>query len=299
MRFPILTKHIGLTKKSPLVSTNLSDHLVSSLFAMGIIESSADGWPIFNQYHFDLPIANGPLLDMLNYQSDMEGRFHVGCSADFRPPSFSFTSYNGSIDNLEGVFTLAYERRLKFSVFHQNLWLRDDDNGPRDLMKLAHVYNDPANYIEEIRLRWDGWTGNMVQAPYEEQGVMQKDYHVPEKLELTFCDGFLISISPYTCMDERARIKNPGVLLRQIEQTIYHELRTASPHQSINVDELNELGVLAEKAIVDLADILQKTTDMRPDNAKILNAAKHFQIPTRGYVPYSDYAYCSQTFTTY
>ncbi len=149
MRFPIIKN------KHKIGFSNLSDALRDSLQDIGIIDPKTYK---LNQEYFDLQIMEGPLLGCLSKFFYLKGNFHVGCTADERPPSFGFGIGIGSSDTREGSFALGYTRILKLSTFFKNRSFRNA-NGNRDLEELAKAYNNIENYEEKIGISWTGWTG--------------------------------------------------------------------------------------------------------------------------------------------
>ncbi|UZE94130.1 MAG: hypothetical protein IB618_00965 [Candidatus Pacearchaeota archaeon] len=153
MRFPITTE------KTEFESTNfvnLSEALQESLQDMDIINPKTYE---AKQKYFDLPIEEGLMLKCLSKFFDLTSNFHVGCSADIRPPSFAFYMFKGSADTREGAFNFYYRRMLKLSTFLENTSFRNE-RGVRDLESLARAYNQRENYGEKIGISWNGWTGD-------------------------------------------------------------------------------------------------------------------------------------------
>lgn len=119
-----------------------------------------------SQDYFDLPIGEESLLSFLSQFYDLEGEFHVGCSLDRRPPSFSFNYALGE-HNQEGKWYIVYNRELKLEVFQQKDFFRkqafQDHHKKgievRDLNALAETYNSSHNYEESITVGWSGLAG--------------------------------------------------------------------------------------------------------------------------------------------
>jgi len=152
MRFPIITKKT----EWGIEFVNLSEALEECLKDMNIIDPKTHE-P--RQDYFDLPIDEGPLLGCLSDFFDLKGNFHVGCTADIRPPSFSHSISRGSGDTREGLFQLYYSRELKLSTFLENSSFRNK-RGLRDLKGLARAYNQRGNYEETLGIGWHGWIGD-------------------------------------------------------------------------------------------------------------------------------------------
>ena len=140
MRFPIIVKvRYGTYPEYADISAGLQESLRSE----GILDTETNE---ARQGHFDLAIEESPLFVCLSEFFDMTGQFHVGCSVDERPPSFSF-----SVEKMleDGEVSLAYSMEMDFDVFKANGYFRKPD-GTRDILKTAEALN--GNCKESVGL---------------------------------------------------------------------------------------------------------------------------------------------------
>lgn len=164
MRFPIHYKKFGSGSRETREYTNLSTALIETLMDRGIISPETG---LSSQDYFDLPINEGFLLSFLHQLYELEGKFHVGCSYDRRPPSFSFYIQVGE-KKLDGEWNIGYRRELEFGVFEREKFFhKPETSNPtqtrkviRDLDALAEAYNSPGNYREYVAVSWTGARGN-------------------------------------------------------------------------------------------------------------------------------------------
>ncbi len=183
MRFPIVVKR-GFGEH--IEYSNLSAGLQESLRDLGVLDPKTNQ-P--RQNYFDLEIAETPLVVCLNEFFDLTPQFHIGCSLDERPPSFSFLASSGSYETREGKFHLSYTRHLKWDVFACGDFLRNDQ-GHRDLHATASAFNDRKNYVEGISVGWHGWSGEMIgdrkSGFYGDRVYLEMDAQRPERSKLVY-----------------------------------------------------------------------------------------------------------------
>ena len=170
MRFPIETSvwnPDGVKHGEPpiLKIENCSEALQESLADehMGVISPRAHN---LRRKYFDLPIQEGPLLNLLLQYFDMTPYFHVGCTLDERPPSFVFSAGAGLAETREGRFLVQYVRQMKLGKFFRNRSFRNK-RGIRDLHALSDAYNEPGNYTEHLSVLCTCWTGEEIEIDSE------------------------------------------------------------------------------------------------------------------------------------
>ncbi|MFA4887067.1 MAG: hypothetical protein WC595_02560 [Candidatus Nanoarchaeia archaeon] len=140
MKFPIIR-----TSETRWVDyTNLSGGLIESLVDRGIIdpqtgEASPD--------HFELPIQERALLAYFQSTLELVPDFHIGCTTDYRPPSYNFRT-SPEPDKP----TFMYSKQLKETAFMNDPLRKKTKGGEsiRDLDKLAAAFNQPELTEEEI-----------------------------------------------------------------------------------------------------------------------------------------------------
>jgi len=183
MRFPIVIK----ARFSEHVEyANMSAGLQESLRDVGVLDPETNHQM---QDHFDLEITEGSLLSCLGEFFNLTSRFHIGCSTDERPPSFSFSTSCGSYETVEGGFSFGYDREMKLDTFVRNRHFRNG-RGHRDLNATAAAFNDRSNYKETICVGWHGWsgeyTGQMKTGFVSDFIYLEFDAPKPEKPKLVY-----------------------------------------------------------------------------------------------------------------
>jgi hypothetical protein len=285
MRFPIKMKKV-FDWSDKLTTANLSDGLISSLCDMGIMTFTFEDLWQPNQRFYDLPIEDCPLLSLLTDVVNLEGDFHIGCTADYRPPWFQFYTTIGLPESSEGEIELSYLRELKLSTFFENNAIRNRTTENRELIRLANLYNISGNYSEGIKLYWSsGLTDKCVPSGFV--------WYSPESIELTFIDGYLTSVTPYKRKEGREiDINHPHLLEHYIFGTKWEELKNG-PNNCLNVNGLNEINANVEELLEGLIVIVNRIypNHKEIDRKRIKEVSSHYSIPPRSYKPYCDFDY--------
>jgi len=257
MRFPL-----GFTEEGFPRYKRLSDALQESLMDCGIID------PVTRrpmQEWFKLDIPEGPLLECLAQAFELRGDFHVGCTADIRPPSFSFSASAGADNSREGSFTIIYGRMLKEDVFLDNASFRkasaiSSSGHVRDLEALAKAYQRLENYEESVGLHWNGWTGD--ETPHGKCGFRHMGVSV------TFTESVLIDVdhlyyltsASHVAGGPRYAVSNPfyeigdGTVLKEIVRACH--AGNGQPKSVRVSDVIYGIIQLASKVIPPKADII-------------------------------------------
>lgn len=168
----------------------ISDALRESLIDMGVVDKTT-GKP--TQDYFDLNIEEGPILGLAQKAYDLEGTFHVGCTADLRPPSFHYGFSVGDSQTKKGMTYLDYKRVLRLTTFTDNYAFRKESSvikrSVRDLEELSKALNERENYKETFGIYWRGWSGKYGPALFRPK-EKTKNWFAGEAIELDFENGF-------------------------------------------------------------------------------------------------------------
>ena len=156
----------------------VSSGLASSLRARGI----------YDQKTFSLEISKGPLLEYLtSLPLEFYKRFHIGCSSDGRPPSFSYKS----VMPCEEELYLMYDRKLNGNG--NEIWPTDEKK-ERDLEKLAVEFSNPVAYNERIIIGCHVASGMSISHPHVEISIQNCNINYVDSLEdLQGIDGGFVS----------------------------------------------------------------------------------------------------------
>lgn len=149
-----------MTEKGEVIEFEISESC-----SAGLMESIR-ARKLQGQDRFTLMIKKGPIVVLLEKMiPEFVCLFHIGCSADGRPPSFEYTEKYGDTKGKKMVF--SYRRNLSMGLFVRNEHFRDT-KGTRDLEALALALSDPGNYDEHIIFSYSGPDGKMGRSVYFE-----------------------------------------------------------------------------------------------------------------------------------
>lgn len=112
---------------------------------------------LLDKSSFSLPIKMRPAFQYLDYLEKRYGlefvrEFHVGCSADDRPPNIRYTAER---KDWKGVMYLSCEQWLTYEAFSRNRYFHDA-NGLRDLEAVSKAMNNKKNIEERVLVGWSG-----------------------------------------------------------------------------------------------------------------------------------------------
>lgn len=173
----------------------ISDALRESLIDVGVVDKTT-GNP--TQDYFDLNIEEGPILGLAQKAYDLEGTFHVGCTADLRSPSFQYDVHVGDSQTKKGMTYLCYGRYLRLTTFTDNDAFRKESSitkcSVRDLEELSKALNKKENYKETFGIYWQGWSGKYDPALFRPNEKTKCSF-AGEAIELDFENGFCTEFS--------------------------------------------------------------------------------------------------------